>query len=201
MPRDPALFGTVGPVEMIQERLLAMLADRSVAVVALDGFSAAGKSTLASALSKRLNGAVVHGDDFYRDIPEAERLELSPAAGVEAYFDWQRMRSEAVEPLRQGRPATFQRFDWESGSGLTGPVTVDPQPVVIVEGVYSGRPALAPLVDLVVFVDTAEHEREQRRRLRHDASEWERRWDAAEQHYFGVIRPVESFDLIVPGLG
>ena len=37
-----------------------------VKVVAFDGQSAAGKSTFAARLAKRLPGAVVHGDDFYR---------------------------------------------------------------------------------------------------------------------------------------
>ena len=195
------MSGVDESVESIEKRLLAMLVDRAVAVVALDGFSAAGKSTLASVMVERLDAAVIHGDDFYRDMPEAERLELSPAAGVEAYFDWQRMRSEAIEPLRYGSPATFQRFDWEAGSGLTDSVTIDPRPVVIVEGVYSGRSELAQLVDLAVFVNTPEEVRRRRRQLRHDASEWELRWDAAERLYFNSIRPVGSFDLVVGGLG
>jgi uridine kinase len=191
----------VETLDVIEERVLSMLTDRLVVVVALDGFSAAGKSTLASALSGRLDSAVVHGDDFYRDMPEAERLGLSPAGGVENYFDWRRLRSEAVEPLSEGRSATYRPFDWDAGGGLGDPVTVDSRPVVIVEGVYSARPELASVVDVAVFVETPEHERALRRALRHDPSEWELRWDAAEQLYFRTVRPVESFDLVVPGLG
>jgi uridine kinase len=185
----------------IERRVLSMLVGRSVAVVALDGFSAAGKSTLAAALSDRLDSAVIHGDDFYRDMPEQERLGLSPAGGIENYFDWRRMRSEVLEPLRQGRSATYRPFDWATGGGFGDPVTVDSRPVVVVEGVYSARPELASVVDVAVFVDTPEHERTQRRALRHDPTEWEVRWDAAEELYFRTVRPVESFDLVVPGIG
>lgn len=188
-------------LDAVEERVLSALADRSVVVVALDGFSAAGKSTLASLLAGRVDSAVVHGDDFYRDMPEQERLELSPADGIENYFDWRRMRSEALEPLRRGRSATYKPFDWGAGSGLGEQVTVESRPVVVVEGVYSARPELASVVDVAVFVETPERERNVRRALRHDPSEWELRWDAAEQLYFRTIRPVESFDLVVPGLG
>lgn len=188
-------------LDAIEERVLSALTERSVVVVALDGFSAAGKSTLASLLSGHLDSAVVHGDDFYRDMPEPERLELSPAGGIENYFDWRRMRSEALEPLSKGRSATYRPFDWEAGSGLGEPVTVESRPVVVVEGVYSARPELSSVVDVAVFVETPERERNVRRRLRHDPSEWELRWDAAEQLYFRTVRPVESFDLVVPGVG
>lgn len=191
----------VKALDAIKERVSSALADRSVVVVALDGFSAAGKSTLASLLSGHLDSAVVHGDDFYCDMPEQERLKLAPADGIENYFDWRRMRCEALEPLSKGRSATYRPFDWGAGSGLGEPVTVDARPVVVVEGVYSARPELSSVVDVAVFVETSECERNVRRSLRHDPSEWELRWDAAEQLYFRTVRRVESFDLVVAGLG
>jgi len=46
-------------------------------LVAIDGHSAAGKSTLARALQSRIeNVQIVCGDDFYRVMPEAERFGL-----------------------------------------------------------------------------------------------------------------------------
>jgi cytidylate kinase len=59
-------------------RLQDAVVRRSV-VVALDGHSGAGKSTLAAAVAERMDAAVVHVDDFYRDMPESERLELTSA--------------------------------------------------------------------------------------------------------------------------
>ena len=63
-----------------------------VVVVALDGRSGAGKSALASAAARAFDAAVVHVDDFYRDLPRADRLALSPVQGVDRYFDWERLR-------------------------------------------------------------------------------------------------------------
>jgi uridine kinase len=118
-----------------------------VIVVALDGRSGAGKSTLASATARDLDAAVVHVDDFYRDMPDAERRELSPAEGVDRYFDWQRLRDEALAPLVRREPARFRRFNWIRGQGLTGSVIVEARDVVVVvEGVYSARHVLHHLL-------------------------------------------------------
>ena len=87
-------------------------------VVAVDGASAAGTSTLAAEVGRRLRASVV-GGDFYRVMPEEQRWRLSAAEGVEQYFDWQRLRREALEPLRAGRPARYRPFDWRTGAGLT----------------------------------------------------------------------------------
>jgi hypothetical protein len=50
---------------------------REPCVVAVDGHSAAGKSTFADALASRTGAALARGDDFYRVMDEAERAELA----------------------------------------------------------------------------------------------------------------------------
>ena len=176
-----------------------------VLVVALDGRSGAGKSALASAAARAFDAAVVHVDDFYRDLPGADRLALSPVQGVDRYFDWERLREEALTPLVRRERAVFGCFDWFTGHGLAGPVIVEPRGVVIVEGVYSARPEFDDLLDLKVLVSVAEATREQRRQerlrtvSRDNPQEWDARWDAAELVYFGAVRPPATFDLIVTG--
>jgi uridine kinase len=176
-----------------------------VLMVALDGRSGAGKSSLAAEIADSVEGAVVRVDDFYRDMPDTDRLKLSPTQGVERYFDWERLRDEALEPLVRGRPARFRCFDWFAGCGLTAPTIVEPHDIVIVEGVYSARPEFDDLLDLRVLVEVAEEAREQRRQQRlrtvsrDDPHGWDARWDAAERVYFDTIRPPDTFDLIVSG--
>lgn len=182
-------------VEAIRDRV----AGAEVFVVAIDGMSAAGKSTFAEQLEGQLDAAVIHGDDFYRDMPERARRELSAVEGVDRYFDWERLREEALLPLRQGRAAAFRPFDWARGEGLADVVTIEPRRVVVIEGVYSARPELRDLVDLAVLVETSTDERQRRRRTRHDAHDWEYRWDAAERFYFASVRPRDEFDVVVTG--
>ena len=178
-----------------------------VLMVALDGRSGAGKSTLAAGMAEALDGAVVHVDDFYRDMPDASRLTLSPTQGVDRFFDWQRLREEALTPLARGQPARFGCFDWFAGRGLTAPTRVEPRDVVLVEGIYSARPEFDDLLHLRVLIEVTEAVRNQRRQQRlrtvsrDDPQGWDARWDAAERVYFSAIRRPETFDLIVSGDG
>jgi uridine kinase len=195
------------PVEAVREAVLGSRQSdvNRVIIVALDGRSGAGKSTLANLIAPDLNAVVVHVDDFYRDMPDGDRRELSPSQGVDRYFDWQRLRDEALTPLVRREVARFQRFNWIDGQGLIGSVTVEARDVVILEGVYSARPELDHLVDLRVLVKLADRKRLQRRDARsrtvsrHDPHGWDARWDAAERIYFDTIRLPSSFDLIVAG--
>jgi uridine kinase len=164
-----------------------------VLIVAIDGHGAAGKSTVADAVAEATGAALVHTDDFFRTEP------VPSGQALERYYDWRRLRAQALEPLRAGRGATFRRFDWERGSGLGGTVIVPPSPLIVLEGVFSAAPELSDLVDRSVFVNTPPGERLRRLRTRVAPGEWDDEWLAAERAYFDVIRPPGSFDLIISG--
>lgn len=166
--------------------------DADVLVIAIDGHGAAGKSTIAAAVAGATGAALVHTDDFFDPAaPREPRLS--------GYYDWRRLRVQALEPLRAWRAAEFRRFDWERGHGLDGAVSVTPGPLIVLEGVFSASPQLSDLVDRSVFVDTPEPERLRRLRAQITPSEWDDEWLKAERAYFGLIRPPSSFDLIVSG--
>jgi uridine kinase len=192
-------------VTLPPEDLLRAITDRGRAlrgrpvVVAVDGHSAVGKSTMARSLSVKLGAAVVPCDDFYRDEPEEVRLAYDAAEGVRRYFDWERMATEAVLPLRTNMVATYRPFDWQAGRGLGNEVTIEPAPILILEGVYSARPELRSHLDLAVLVQAPAATRLRRQRERHDPHDWERRWDLAERHYFKTVCPQSAFDFIISG--
>jgi len=192
---------------MTDDSIVAVLAAirglgrRDVVAVALDGFSGSGKSTLASELAGALDSCVLEGDDFYCEMDEVERWALSAPEGVDRYFDWQRLRDEALVPLRTGHPAVYSPYDWVAGGGLSSQVvSVGPAPVIVVDGVYSSRPELSHLIDLAVFVQTTEQSRDERITSRnHGNDRWHSRWAAAEAYYFVDVRPPGTFDLVVRG--
>lgn len=146
-------------------RLVGLIRDAIAAwsgrplVVAIDGRSGTGKSTLARQVLAVVDAAPVEGDLFYRDMPDEQRAVSTPEAGVAEYFDWERLRDQALVPLQRGEAARFRPFDWHRGAGLASPVMVPPRPVVVVEGVYSARPEFDGLVDLGVLVEMDEAER------------------------------------------
>jgi uridine kinase len=171
-------------------------AQPGVLVLAIDGHGAAGKSTIAEVVAEATGAAVVHTDDFFRAPPRP----LPARQPLEGYYDWRRLRAQALEPLRARRGAVFRRFDWARGSGLDGTVTVEPSDLILVDGVFSAAPELSDLVDRSVFVDTPEQERLRRLHRRVTPEEWDAEWLVAERAYFELTRPPGSFDLIVPGV-
>jgi uridine kinase len=169
-------------------------------LVALDGGSGTGKSTLAAAVGGHLAAAIVDGDDFYAGGTAAEWDARSPAANADHCIDWRRLRSEALEPLLHGRAASWHPYDWRPGGGLLPTMrTCEPSEVVILDGAYSARPELADLVGLAVLVDAPAAERRNRVIARDSPMDetWFARWDAAERHYFTAVRPPAEFDLVV----
>ena len=177
-------------------------------VVAFDGRSGTGKSTLASLVAEDTGAAVVLLDDFFAaSIPNADWDRMTVEERGVNVFDWTRIRSEAIMPLLAGRVARWHPFDFESGPGADGTygmktaaVEVEPASVIIIDGAYSSGPQLADLVDLTVLAETSETERWARLTRREEAeflAQWHARWTAVEDFYFSSVRPRSSFDLIV----
>jgi pantothenate kinase len=126
-------------------------------------------------------------------MPDAERERLSPPEGYERNFDWQRLRDEVLAPLASGQDAAYQRYDWATGCLAPAELhTVSSSGIVVVEGVYAGRPELEHFYDLLVWVDTPAEVSWQRLRERgddHGPIDWEARWRLAEEHYVAATNP------------
>ena len=204
---NPAVAGEQDDYERIA-LAIAGRARSGFALVAIDGTGGAGKSTLAAALARHLDGpgraAIVHGDDFYRHMPARERLLLSPQEGYHQYFDWQRLRDQVLAPLASGQPARYQRYDWPAGQIAAGEMHhLHPCGTVLVEGVYTARPELADYYDLTILVDAPRDVCLQRLHQRghdHGPGNWNERWRAAEEHYLAATSPATRLDMTVKGL-
>jgi uridine kinase len=179
-------------------------------VIALDGRSGAGKSTMAATLVDHLPATVIPTDDFFAaDITNAGWDERTAAERARDAIDWRRMRESALEPLLAMRPARWHPFDFSAGMRADGTygmapkaVRREPAPVVILDGPYSARPELADVIDLCVLVNVSASTRLARLAAReHPAflAAWHDRWDAAEAYYFATVRPPATFDLVVAG--
>jgi len=196
--------GLLDEIERAQDGL-----DRSV-VVALDGASGAGKSTLAERLKRKARVAHVPLDDFYQtQIPESELLLRTVEERLEAVFEWDRVRVEALDPLRGRRPGRWHAFDFARGLTADGTYAlqdevteVGPAPIVLLEGSYSASPPVRDLVDLAVLLVAQREARHRRTAVREGRNpawlaEWHTIWDDVETHYFEEVCPPGSFDLVL----
>jgi uridine kinase len=111
-------------------------------------------------------------------------------------IDWQRLRDQALLPLRAGESATFQPYDWEADDGRLGPPkTIPAAHLIIVEGVYAARPEFADLVDAAVYLGVDPQIRTRRHAERENDPDWVSFWERGEVYYFSTVRPPPSFDL------
>ena len=184
---------------------------RSPIVVALDGGSGSGKSTLAALLEKQMDCVVVQSDDFFAaSIPDWEWDSKSVVERVRDVLDWQRVRSEALEPLLASKTARWHPFDFAAGirpNGMYGMsqqwVEKQPASVIILEGAYSSSPMMADLVDLKVLIDVPIFERHRRLEERENDKDflkrWHLLWDAVEQNNITQNKPQTPYELIVRG--
>ena len=77
-------------------------------VIAIDGRAASGKSTVAAQLSKVLDAAVVHMDDFFLP-PTLRTPERLAASGGNVHYE--RFAEQVLPFLRTKTPFSYRRFD------------------------------------------------------------------------------------------
>ena len=177
-------------------------------VVALDGGSGCGKSTIAKCIRQALNANVIPCDDFFAANITDEQWDAKTAKErANDAIDWRRIRTEVLEPLLAGQPARWQAFDFEAGQSADGTYqmssdckTLEPRSIIILDGIYSARQELSDLVNVSILIDVPIADRHARLDEREDADflkAWHERWDAAEAWYLSEARPPESFDLVI----
>lgn len=168
--------------------LAAVRAIGAPALIGVDGYGGAGKTTFAARLAEAVPGSVVvHIDDFAApSVPE---------------WDWARFRNQVVVPLLAGGAARYQRWDWHTDSGADW-VDVPAGALVIAEGVSSTRDEVGAPWALTVWVDAALELRLARARERDGEQlldRWVTDWIPSEDAYARREDPVSRVDFVVDG--
>jgi uridine kinase len=181
--------------------LEAIAGRRAPVLVALDGRSGTGKTTLAHSIATSLDAAIVQSDDFFAGAGECHWAALTPAERANACIDWRRLRTQALEPLLAGRSGRWHPFDFASGGG-SATMTIDCKPatVILLDGAYSSRPEFADLIGLSVLLQLPDAIRRNRLLKREGTAymtRWHETWDAAEDYYFTHVRPPQAFDIVI----
>lgn len=143
-PELASSYETTRDVEAVVARIKSLVSGHSrPIVVALDGRSGTGKSTLAKRIAASVGGIYVETDDFWAGGPNDEWDARSSKEKSELAIDWKRLREEVLKPLLIGREASWRPFDFKEGFGLAERViTKGPSRVVVLDGAYSSRPEL-----------------------------------------------------------
>jgi hypothetical protein len=166
-------------------------------VLAVDGRSNAGKTTLAARICEAVPGsAVVHTDDI---------------AWEHSRFGWSDLLADGIlVPARQGRAVSFTPPRWAE-HGREGSINVPAGcPLLVIEGDGAGRREVGHLIDALIWVQSDEREARRRALARANAIDGanmpadgspsdEAGWMAEEIPFNTAQRTWERADLTVCG--
>jgi hypothetical protein len=113
-----------------------------------------------------------------------------------------RLAGEVVAPIARGRSGRYRRWDWPTGAWAEEH-RVPPTDVLVVEGVGSGTPLLAPWRSVLTWVD-APPELRRRRAVARDGDAFAPYWEAwarQEAAVFARDRTAQYADVLADGTG
>ncbi len=158
-------------------------------LVAVDGRSCSGKTTVAQTLAESLDATVVHLEYLYHGWDGLE-------AGVETAV------THVLEPLSLGKAATVPQWDWYAG-GWGRPVEIAVPRLLILEGVGAASAAVRAHTSLAIWLEVPDDERRRRAQARDwdtFADHWDV-WAVQETTLFAREGLPDLADLVLVGAG
>ena len=181
-------------LNLIRQRIDALLASGARVLVAIDGSAAAGKTTLAAALGAIYDCNVFHMDDFFLRPEQRTEVRFAEAGGN---VDYERFRQEVLLPLKAGKAFSYRPFDCKSFT-LSDPVSVAPKQLNIIEGSYAMHPYFENPYDLKILL-TVDAQTQRCRVLQRPAHLHERffsLWIPMETRYQAEFQIAKQCDLV-----
>ena len=173
-----------------------LLTEKERVIVAIEGGSASGKSTLGALMEQVYDCNLFHVDDFFLQKHQRTPERFSQPGGN---VDYERFSEEIMQPLLRGGAFSYRRFDCSTMS-LGESVSVQPKKLSVVEGAYSMHPVLRDAYDLSVFLDIEPAEQADRI-LRRNGEAMQKRflteWIPLEHRYFDALNVRESCTMIL----
>ena len=192
------------PIEDIIQYIARSVTQGRTVLVGIDGGAGAGKTTFAKWLAERIEEEVapvstVLTDRMYR--PVGGRWK-GPIADMPIGYDvdWERIRDEVLLPLRAGKTARFQLYDWIEDC-LNEWVEIDSTGVTIIDGVCALRNELSEHYDLRIWVSCPLESRITRLLNRGTSQEEIDSWLPIEERYHAVHEPEKSAHLAIDSAG
>ncbi|MBR6760501.1 MAG: (d)CMP kinase [Oscillospiraceae bacterium] len=165
--------------------------------IALDGRSAAGKSTLAAQLARQIHCLVLHMDDFYLPLANRTAEQMAQPGG---HMDYPRLLQEVLLPLHEKQCCSYSAFDCKQQI-LLPPISLFAAPIILLEGSYSCHPLLWEQADLHCFLDITPQQQAERlaMRDRQSAAQFHSVWIPREEQYFSAYDIRQRCDRILYG--
>jgi uridine kinase len=162
-------------------------------IIGVAGGTGSGKTTVSRAILRRVGAsriAYIEHDSYYRDLsqlPMDERVQVN--------FDHpdsldNALLIEHLDALSSGRAVDVPVYDFTRYNVTDTPRRVEPQPVVLVEGIliFADKP-LRDRMDIKIYVDT-DADLRFIRRIQRDIKDRGRSLDSVVDQYLRTVRPM-----------
>lgn len=172
-------------------------------LIGISGGSGSGKTYFARALARRLgeqNCTIVYQDHFYKD--QSARFDFDGGA---VNFDHPdaidfELFARCLRELKDGHDTRIPQYDFKTHSRIGDGAPMAVHPIVIADGTLIFHyPEVRALFDQMVFLDTEEALRFQRR-LDRDVRERGRTPEGVRSQFFGQVKPMHDL-YVAPGRG
>jgi uridine kinase len=156
-------------------------------IIAIDGRSASGKTTLAARLASEINAQVIHTDDFFlpREMRTEERFN-QPGGNVH----YERFIEEVLPFLKNGETFSYKIFDCARGE-YNGEKKIAAAKNYIVEGAYSCHPFFGAYMGVKIFCDVTRCVQLERIKIRNGEEAVKiflSKWIPLEEKYFAAYK-------------
>lgn len=167
-------------------------------LVAIDGRGGSGKSTLVKQILKNSLGYKILEVDWFPCLPKEYPFH---ALGTQTRVSMERLKKEALIPLRDGKAATFkQHYWWKQDKRPPNNLNIEPGGTVIVDGCYSLHQDIRDFMDFSIWV-ACDPEEGVKRAVARDGEDvrmvWEQVYFKNEQAYVLSHRPDLYADITV----
>ena len=188
-------------IQDIVKHIAGLVAPGRTVLVGIDGGAGAGKTTFTKWFVEQIRESagrvsIVLTDLIYR--PKAERW-TGPFDEMPIGYDldWERIRDQVILPLREGKTARFQLYDWVRDR-IDELVEIKAGGITIIDGVFALRNELSDYYDLRIWFSCPLEIRVSRLLKRGDTPQAEiDYWLPIEGHYHTAHTPEKSAHLVI----
>ncbi|QOV12797.1 kinase [Viridibacillus arvi] len=203
-------------IKELAEKILLQFATRTFKerplIVAIDGLSGAGKTTLVKKLEQELNNnnssvVIIHIDDHIEK--KHKRYETGHEEWYEYYYlqwDIKMLTTSLFEGLKSNKKnITLQYYDKSTDTISAKQISVAVDSIILIEGIFLQRKEWREFYDYTIFLDCPRELRYERV-LNRDSYigdkqaillKYKRRYWLGEEHYLYTDNPIKNADIVI----
>ncbi|RLQ92434.1 kinase [Falsibacillus albus] len=174
-------------------------------ILAIDGLSRAGKTTLVTQLSRLLQKEEIGFQVFHIDDHIVDRNKRY-GTGFEEWYEYYQLqwdvgwlKSEFFNQLKSAPELTLPFYNTDTHSQVFRSVALPESGLILVEGIFLQRTEWRGMFDKVIFLDCPREKRFDREteETKQNIIKFENRYWKAEEYYVKTINPAGKADLVV----